>query len=56
MNKNNESAEIYKIMKNVRDDIIKNFSQVSVAFRVSWGNAPFYRFDTNGSSHRIAAE
>ena len=56
MEKAGQTDEMYKIMKNVRDDLVKDFGQVSVTFRVGWENAPFYMFDTNGAGHKIPTE
>jgi len=56
MEKAGQTDEMYKIMKNVRDDLVKDFGQVSVTFRVGWENAPFHMFDTNGDGHEIPTE
>ncbi|MGR5965507.1 hypothetical protein ACT7DB_19130 [Bacillus cereus] len=51
MNTNNRSSEINDILHNLRNDITKDLGNVSVTFRASQENAPFYMIDIEGNGH-----
>lgn len=53
MNTNNRSSEINGILHNLRNDITKDLGNVSVTFRASQENAPFYMIDIEGNGHTL---